>query len=212
MNEQAPAARRPRPADRAAFLVSAVTSPFLVTGVTALVVVSAMRPTLGQLLLWVAIAGVFGAVLPFGAVYVLWRTGRVTDMHVAVRSQRTLPLTATLLSAAVGVATLRVAGAPPPLLGLGAAFVVNGVALTLISMRWKVSFHAATTAAAIVAFALLFSPWFLTGLFAMPLVFWARLYRGRHTLAQGVVATLVVSVLTATTYLGVVEVLGPGGR
>lgn len=196
--------------DRAAFVVSALTSPFLVTALTAASVVWFLQPSLRELVLWVAIAAAFSALIPFFVVFVLWRSGRVADMHVAVREQRTIPLAAAIISAVAGIAVLRAVHAPPQLLGLGAAFVANGVALAIITRHWKASIHAATFAASVIALALVESPYLLVGLVALPLVFWARLHRKRHSLAQGVVPVVLVSAVTPTVYLLAVAVLSGG--
>lgn len=189
--------------DRIAFLVSAITSPFLVVGVTAVLLVVALRPGWVDLLVWAGILGFFSAVVPFLAVYVMWRAGRVTDMHVALREQRTVPFAAALISVSVGVAVLHVIGAPDELVALGAAFLVNGAILAAISLRWKASVHAATYAGCALGLSLVASPAFLYLLLGLPLVFWARLHRGRHTLAQGIVPVCIVLIVTLVAYHGV---------
>jgi hypothetical protein len=208
VQDQRPQTPGPCPRDRLAFAVSAVTSPFLVTALTAAVVVWLLRPGWQDLLLWAGIAALFSAVLPFLVVFALWRVGRVTDMHVALREQRTAPFVATLASAAVGLCVLRGVGAPPQVLALGVAFLVNGALLTLITLRWKISVHAATFAACILALGLVGATWALLGLALLPLVFWARLHRKRHTLMQGLVPVLLVAVTTPVAYEVAMAVMG----
>ena len=185
---------------RIAFTVSAVTSPYLVTALTAGVVVYLVHATVGELLLWVGIATGFSAVLPFLLVLGLLRLGRVTDMHVALREQRAVPLLATLLSATVGLCLLHRVGAAKQVLALGWAFLLNGALLTLITLRWKISVHAATFAACVIALGLVGSPWAICALAFLPLVLWARLHRRRHTLMQGLVPVLLVSATTPLAY------------
>ena len=205
-----PVSETPGSLDRFAFAVSAVTSPFLIIGLTALAVAWLLQPTLLEALVWGGITGLFTAVLPFLIVYLLWRSGRVTDMHVAMRQQRTVPFVGALLSAALGLFALRAVGAPPELVALAAAFMVNGAALTVVTLVWKASVHAATLTGCIIALAMVGPSGFLWAGLALPVVFWARMRRKRHTLAQGIVPVFLVAILTPATYYLVSGWLGPG--
>lgn len=204
--EVAPAGRR----DRFAFVVSAITSPFLVTGLTALAVAWLLHPTWLDILIWGGITGLSTAVVPFLIVFLLWRTGHVTDMHVALREQRAIPFIGALVSAACGLVALRAVGAPVELIALGAAFIVNGAVLTVVTLAWKASVHAATLAGCILGLSLVGSPQFLWLGLALPVVFWARMRRKRHTLAQGIVPVVLVSILTPIVYYCLAGRLGTG--
>jgi hypothetical protein len=184
----------------AAFIISAVSSPFVVTAVTVTLVVLILRPTLHQLLLWAGIAVLFGAVLPFCFVFVLWRMGKITDPHVRRREQRAWPFVVALASGAVGVGLLRAVGAPRPLLALGVVYVVVGLALALVSLYWKISVHSGVLTAAIVALALVGYPQALYALALVPLVLWARFYRGKHTVLQGLVPLVLGAAVTPLAY------------
>jgi hypothetical protein len=195
-----PVTTQPTWRDRLAFAVSAVTSPFLVTAITASTVVWILQPSLRDLVTWGFIAALFSAVIPLFVVYLLWRAGRVTDMHVALREQRHVPFIATLASATFGLWLLHHTGAPRQILALGTAFLVNGALLTLITLRWKISVHAATFAACMIALGMVGSLWTIAALAFLPLVFWARMHRKRHTLMQGLVPVLLVSATTPLSY------------
>lgn len=195
---------------RLARLVSVVTSPFLVTAVAVSWVVYLLHPDLHELLLWAGICVLSTAVIPFSFVYLLLRIGRVTDVHVALREQRALPFVVTIASASLGLYALHRVHAPPELVSLGAAFIVDGIALTVITLRWKISVHAATFAAAIVAVAAAGSPVYLAGFVLLPGVFWARLRRRRHTLFQGIVAACLIAALTYVVFRASMYLQGAG--
>ncbi|MEN6403353.1 MAG: hypothetical protein ABFD94_15545 [Armatimonadia bacterium] len=186
----------------AAFAVSAVTSPFVVTAVTVTLVVLLLRPTLPQLLLWTGIAVLFGAVLPFCFVFYMWRMGRVTDCHVGVREQRAWPFVVAIASGAIGVGLLYATGAPPPLVALGAVYLVVGLSLAVVSLQWKISVHSGVLTAAIISLTVVGYHQALYALALVPLVMWARRYRGKHTLAQGLVPLVMVAILTPSAYYG----------
>lgn len=198
-----------RLADAAAFAVSALTSPYLITAVTAVSMVYALRPTSRQLLLWGSVSLFFAALLPFAIVYLLRLRGQVTDMHVALRRQRALPFVATLLSVACGLVILRRLQAPAPLLALGVAFLANGALLTLISLRWKISAHSAVFAAGAFAVALIGYPQALWALLGLPLILWARVHRRRHTVWQGLFSVALVALVTPLAYHATLWALQP---
>jgi hypothetical protein len=191
----------------AAFAVSALSSPYVVAGLTTCLVVASLHPGWRALLVWAGVGVASTAVLPFLYVALLWASGRVTDIHVSLREQRSGPFLVTVLGAGAGVWALRALAAPPPLLALAVAFVANAAVLAAITLRWKISIHAATLVGCAVSLAMVVSPWYLAALAALPAVFWARMQRGRHTLMQGVVPTLLVSIITPGVYYGALAVM-----
>lgn len=186
--------------DRIAFGISAVTSPYVVTGITAALAVLMLQPTWRQLLLWGGIAVGAGAVLPFLIVYLLWRKHRLTDMHVRLRAQRIVPFVAALVSASAGMVLLYAVRAPAQLVALAAVYIANGLILALISLRWKISVHAAVFTAGVMSlWALGYVP-ALWALALLPLVLWARVRRHRHTWLQGLVPVALSLVATPLVY------------
>lgn len=196
------------PARAAAFVISAITSPFVVTAVTVTLVVMLLRPAMPQLLLWAGISVVFGAVLPFCFVFWMWRIGRITDVHVGVREQRAWPFVVALASGAAGVSLLYATGAPPPLVALGGVYLVVGLSLAIVSLQWKISVHSGVLTAGIISLALIGYHEAIYALAFVPAVMWARRYRGKHTLAQGLVPVIVVAILTPLAYYCGLAIVG----
>ncbi len=192
---------------RVAAVISICTSPFILTAICIALVVLRLHPSTAELLWWGAIGLVCGAAVPFLFVYRLWRRGHVGDMHLARREQRAGPFLAALASGAVGVGLLHLVRAPGELVALGAVYVVVGLALTVISLRWKISVHVAVYAACIVALALIGYPDALYALLGVPAVLWARVYRGRHTPAQGIAGALLGVAVTPLVYWGALALL-----
>lgn len=196
------------PLGRLAFAISAVTSPYVVAAVVAVVTVLLLRPTRQELLLWGGLCVLTGAVLPFLIVLLMWRKKRLSDLHVAVRTQRGLPFLAALVSGAVGVIALFLLHGPHPLIALGAVYLANGGLLMIISRRWKISVHVAVFATGLIAVALLGRTEALLGLVLVPAVLWARVYRGKHTVWQGLVPVVLSAVVTPVVYAATVGLLG----
>ncbi|MGQ9730053.1 MAG: hypothetical protein ACUVX8_02150 [Candidatus Zipacnadales bacterium] len=186
--------------DAAAFVISALTSPFLVCAVAAGALAMRLAPAWGATLLWGIFTSLFAGVLPFLLVSWLCHCGQVADLHVANRRQRWIPLGASVLSGLFGLLALWLFGAPPKLYALTVAYVANAAVFTLISFVWKASVHAGVYAGAFTACALVVGPSWWTGLAGIPLVVWARARRGRHTICQGVVGAVVALVTTVIAY------------
>jgi hypothetical protein len=195
-------------AQGAAHVVSTATSPYITAALTGALVVYLLHPTLAQALMWGAVCLLFAAVLPFAFVYVLWRTGGVTDLHVALRRQRSAPFLAAIASVACGMVVLYALHAPRPLLALGVVFLANALPLTLLSLRWKMSAHTAVYTAGVFAVALLGHPEALWALALVPVILWARVYRKRHTLGQGLVPVVMTAVLSPLAYHATLWLVG----
>jgi hypothetical protein len=186
--------------DGIAATTSVIFSPFLVPIATILIIVQTYAFATGQAFLWSAIVTLFVSMLPMLYIFILFRLGQVSDLHLAVREQRMLPLFFAMMSALVGTAVLYLLDAPREIVWAVVAYVVNGVVFTAITQHWKISFHSGVTAGCITVLILLVDARF-SGLFVLlPLIAWARVHRKRHTLLQTVVGA-VVSVFSTVTVL-----------
>jgi hypothetical protein len=181
-----------------------LSSPFLVCAVVGGALAVKLASSWREIALWGAMGSLLAGVLPFVVVFLLLHRGRVKDIHVAQREQRWIPLGAAIVSGISGLSALHLMGTPIRLQALGAVYLANAVAFSGLSLFWKVSVHAGVFSGAITACALVISPWWWTGLAAVPLVVWARNRRGRHTLAQGIVGTGLAIVVTVVTYTAIV--------
>jgi hypothetical protein len=189
--------------DGLAFLISALSSPFLVCAAAGGALAIKLASSWHEVALWGAMGSVLAGVVPFVVVFLLFRRGKVGDIHVAERERRWVPLGAAMLSGVLGLAALRAMGTPLQLQALGGAYLANATAFALVSLFWKVSVHAGVFSGALAACALVVSPWWWMGLTVVPLVIWARCRRGRHTLGQGIVGTALATVVTVVAYCGI---------
>jgi membrane-associated phospholipid phosphatase len=142
----------------------------------------------------------FLVAVPVPVVYVLWllKTGRVTDFHLPNRRDRVGPFAISIASGLCAVGLLVYFEAPLVFLAPVLTALVQTLILFLITLAWQISIHTAATAG-LVTFAVLAigSSAAVLG-FLVPLVMWARVYLGRHTLVQTVAGAL-LGCLTFTT-------------
>lgn len=178
-------------ADRLAYLVSVVGSPFLILPVLILGATWRVASTPEQFLLWGSVALVFFTALPPAYVYNEVRAGRITDLHIQRREQRWSVFLVFLVSTVIGLTVYWMLGAPMPLITLALVVFASAVAAALITLFWKISIHAWVVAGSVTAFALLAADhrWWWA-LLLVPLTVWARVHRHRHSPAQGILGAL----------------------
>lgn len=137
--------------------------------------------------------------------YVVWlvQQGQVTDFDLRCREQRHYPYIVASLSNLAAWLVLYWGQAPAEFVLLAGAAWVQVILLLAITLRWKISAHAASAASFTVW------TWFIFGVVAapviliIPLIAWSRLRLQRHDLPQTMAGTLLgSSVLAATLYLG----------
>ncbi len=127
--------------------------------------------------------------------YVVWAvcSGRITDFHMANRRERVAPFVVSLICGLSAGLLLMGMGAPPAFVALVFAMFLQTLLLFLITLAWQVSVHTAVTASLVTFACQVVGPEAMPLAGFVPLVASARLYLGRHTLAQTVVGACVGS-------------------
>lgn len=189
--------------DGAAFLISVVLSPYLVTLLLILIVSFVYATTLKQFLPWILISLFFIGIIPVG--YILWllENKRVSDIYLSNHKERKIPFLIIAVSAVVGVIILYFLEAAKPILAIASAHAINAVLAWAITLYWKISIHSALFAASVIICMILFGaklwPLFLLW---VPLA-GARVYREEHTPGQvltGAVIAIVVTVIVLNLF------------
>lgn len=155
---------------------------------------------------WAGVVALLAVGLPALDIALRLRARKVGDFQLAARQERIRPLLTALGCSALAVVLVALLGGPRPLLAAMLAGFVCGLALTLITLRWKISFHAGALAAGVV---LLLVYAGRSGLLLSPVlvaVGWSRVHLGRHSPAQVVAGGGAAALLTAL----VLALLGSG--
>jgi membrane-associated phospholipid phosphatase len=160
------------------FSPAALAVPCLMLGVWA----SEVPGTYWYALLYFLIA------VPIPVAYVVWlvTSGRAPDFHLPDRRDRTVPFILALATAATAAALLIYFGAPAVFMAPVITALAETLLLFLITLFWQISIHTATTAGLVTFAVLAIGGGAVMFLLLVPLVMWARIYLGRHTLAQAV--------------------------
>ncbi|MBM0201902.1 phosphoesterase PA-phosphatase [Micromonospora sp. STR1s_5] len=189
---------------RIAHLVTEVLQPAVWAAVMPVVVALIASPTLAAGIGWGALAALFSAVIPFGAILWAKRTGRVTDHHISQREQRKGVLLVGIGSVATSLVLFIALEAPRPLIAMIAVMLVVLAAATAVNQWWKLSAHAAVSAGSFAVLTLLIGPAFIAGVLVVTLIGWSRVYLLAHTVAQVAAGAALGAVLAAAVYAAIV--------
>ncbi len=176
--------------------VSDLFSPPVLTGGLAVLLTRLTTPTWGAALSWSSLYVVVVDLLPLAYLIRLLRKGVVSDLHIGVRVERIRPLIAMLACMGLALLGALLFSAPQTLrifLGLS---LVQGVVLTVVTLIWQISFHAAAATALVAASGVIYGATVALVLAPILLVVaWARLRLKRHTFRQIVAGALVAGTL-----------------
>jgi membrane-associated phospholipid phosphatase len=132
----------------------------------------------------------------------LVRRHRVTDFHIPIRSQRIRPMLFMVGMSILMVIAMLILHPPLLVIWITAGSVLQLLAIFLITLKWKISGHAAAISTLSVLMVLFFGSAALTAFLLVPIVVWARLRLRRHTPLQTVAGTaLGLSLLLGVTLL-----------
>ena len=150
-------------------------------------------------------AGCLLATMALPLLYLLYlkRSNRVRDTRNILRDERNGPLWVVTALWMVAFAMLASAGIPAGLRATLLAYVLVTPAFAILTRYTKPSLHAAGATWTVVCLVNTFGPWALSISLLVPLVWWARITLGRHTLLELVLGTLIGGLLTQLAfYLG----------
>jgi hypothetical protein len=170
-------------------------NPFVVfTGIYALVAFA--EADAAGALLYVTLE-LLAAAAVAGYVLLMQQRARVGDFWISTRAERLIPALILLTAFVVLLGALALLDAPEDLLLLTLSMGLASAAVALLTLRFKASAHCTVAGHAAAAGLLLLGP--LGWIFAitLPLVVWARVAPGAHTLPQTLVGAAVGAVFAA---------------
>ncbi|MEU4577622.1 MULTISPECIES: hypothetical protein [Nonomuraea] len=168
------------------------------------VLVIAMPPAVGLIAegwagaVWGLVASVLCGGVPAAVIAVGVRSGRLDSHHIVDRARRTGPLLAAVGAVLFALLLLGVLGAPTLLVATVTAMLAALAVTIPVTLRWKISFHAAVSAGTVVVLAhvLPAAPTLAAGAAVVALVCWARVRLTHHTWAQVAAGALVGTLVT----------------
>jgi hypothetical protein len=143
-----------------------------------------------------ALTSFFGCILPLILVVYMLKRGIISDFYANDRDERFIPFMATILSYTMGTVALMAVRAPEQITALMACYIVNGVVLLLITMKWKISIHASGIASPVTALVYLLGTRLLPLFLLFLPVAWARVELKAHDKKQVTAGAVISTVLT----------------
>lgn len=176
--------------NRVALFLSAVFQP-PVTVAALLMLSPVIEPGFPGTIWFGALAVLFVCVLPFAAVLLLVRLGKVTDRHVSERRQRAPVMGMAMLSLLAGLGVLTAVNSPVSVIVMVLTIVGSVVVLAVVSLFWKISGHAGAIALSTGIAVLMLGPLWLPLMLLIPAVSWSRVVLRAHTVSEVVMGVLV---------------------
>jgi hypothetical protein len=175
-------------------IVSAVMNAPLITLLTFVPLV--LKFGSGDITQILIITSLFGCVLPLIMVVFMLKRGVITDFYATDRMERFIPFAATITSYTFGALALSAIKAPVPITALMACYIVNGIVLLAITLKWKISIHASGIVSPVTALVyLLGSRLVFLFLLIIP-VAWARVELNAHDKKQVTAGAIISTILT----------------
>ena len=181
-------------------LVSNILNPFLVSLVIILLLSFESTRSPLDALKWSVILIAISLVPVYSVMVYFSRNDRPESHFIDVRKQRTRIYLLAGICALVGCIVLVYSGAPLILLatfvaGLSATAIFMG-----INLWWKISLHAAFIAASVTLLVILYGSIGTVAVMLLPLVAWARVKLGRHSLAQVTIGALLAALIAGVVF------------
>jgi membrane-associated phospholipid phosphatase len=143
-----------------------------------------------------ALTSFFGCLLPLITVGYLLKKGIISDFYANEKDERFLPFMATIFSYTMGTVALMAVHAPEQITALMACYIVNGIVLLVITMKWKISIHAGGITSPVTALVYLLGTRLLPLFLLFLPVAWARVELKAHDKKQVTAGAVISSLLT----------------
>jgi hypothetical protein len=175
----------PRSYECTARLLTNTLNPFYIfTSLYALIAFSEASTTRAIIYL---IAELAAAAFMAGYVFLLQRRSRVEDFWISARHQRLIPALVLLGAFAVLLGILTLLRAPEDLFLATLSMGLASATVASVTLLWKASAHSTVAGHAGVAGFFILGPLGLVFTLILPIVLWARVAPGAHTLAQALI-------------------------
>lgn len=150
---------------------------------------------LPRIWLWVGLYILLAMLLPL--LYLLWllHNGKITDLDIQLREQRSGPFLVTMGGQIVAFLLMLIGRAPNALLLMTGTMLIQSLVIFCITLRWKISVHTSTAAGMSVLMIGIMGRVAAPVMITIPLLAWSRVKLGRHTRGQTIAGMLLGSAL-----------------
>ncbi|ASR35973.1 hypothetical protein BAY61_14275 [Prauserella marina] len=171
-------------------LLSEVFAPWVIVLLLPLAVAWEATGALGPTLLWGLLVAFTSSILPMAVIVWGARTQRWDSHHVRDREGRLIPFLVLIALSALGLGLLLLLGAPWPLVALDVCMIASLLVTGAITIRWKISMHAAVASGATVILVVIHGVLLWSLSLVVAAVCWSRVVSRDHTSAQVIAGTV----------------------
>jgi membrane-associated phospholipid phosphatase len=166
-------------------ILSTVFNPFL-TALALFVILAEASANGNTVLFWqlLFVSTFFTSIGPMIYVFWLYASDRISDLDMSVRQEREMVFGAFVGFYGLGALSLWLIHAPRFMTAAMMGYFLSTIVVQYITRYWKISTHALGITAPLVALTLLYGRGPIPFLVLIPMVCWARVYLGAHTLLQ----------------------------
>ncbi|GGM16027.1 phosphatase PAP2 family protein [Nakamurella endophytica] len=150
---------------------------------------------------WGVFAATFVAVIPMGYIAHSVKKGKLSDHHIADRTQRRTPLLIAAGSVTLAVIVLVVGHAPRELTAVVIAMLGGLLTVIAVTHWWKVSIHAAVAGGLVAVLVALFGPWAMFAVLLVAAIGWSRTVLGAHTWPQIIAGSILGALMTVALFI-----------
>lgn len=181
----------PRRAWHSARLISRLGNPLVLALPCFGVVSYSASPRWPERLRWWALSCGLVTLVPF--IHIRWgvRTGRLSDHDVSVREERFWPYMLQIATLGATYGLLRALRAPRVVMALVLSVSGAMVAVTGVTLYWKVSMHMTGAAGTVTVLTLVYGKRALPLIILVPAVGWSRYVLEHHSVAQVAAGTAI---------------------
>lgn len=149
---------------------------------------------------------VFTALLPYMTVLLLYKAGKISNLQIPKRKERLFPLLIINICVIIGFFVLIYAQPEKLLLSVYTIYLLALPVISLITLFWKISFHASYITLFSIVYLIVLGKWAILTIPLIPLVGWSRIKLKKHTLSQvlggiAVIGAISLIVFYLTGYL-----------
>lgn len=143
---------------------------------------------------------IFISVIPYMAILLLYKAGKVSDIQIPKRKERLFPLLIVNACVIAGFFVLIYVQPEKLLLSVYMIYLLVLPVISLITLFWKISFHASYITLFSIVYLVVFGKWAILTIPLIPLVGWSRIKLKRHTLAQVLGGIAAISIISLTVF------------
>ena len=181
-------------------LTSNILNPYLVSLVLILLLSFKSTSSILDAVKWSLILIALSILPVFSVITYLVRSQRVEGPFIKIRKQRTKIYLLAGVCAGVAYIILHCFGAPPTLVATCVAGLSAVVIFMGINLWWKISLHTAFVTASVTVLIILYGSIAAATVVLVPLIAWARIELGRHSLAQVATGALLSALIVFVVF------------